>query len=419
MPKDVISYSNTIIYKIFCNDKSVTDIYVGHTTNFIKRKYQHKVLCNSGKKLKLYDLIRENGGWDNWTMTEIAKYNCQDATEARIREQEHYDLLNPSLNLIKPISDNKYEVIKIDENVNLNINEELKCKKYFCEICQYGTDRKSSYDDHCQSMKHNMATVVNQNSAFCKTFDCDVCGKEYKDRSGLWRHKKKCNEDNKTETSSEGQVDNNFITKEMFMMLLKDNEDFKAMLMKVLENGIISNTNGNINTMTNSNNNNKTFNLQFFLNETCKNAMNIDEFVSSIEPTLEDLEHVGRVGYVEGISKIIIDKLNNTELTDRPIHCSDLKRETLYVKTNNVWNKETEDKPLLVNAIKEIASKNIQNIFHWQKKYPGCNKSDSMKNDLFLNITKNSMCGSSKEETNKNYEKIASNVIKKVSIPKV
>ena len=117
MPKDVISYSNTIIYKIFCNDKTVTDIYVGHTTNFIKRKYQHKNLCNKGKKLKIYNLIQENGGWDNWTMIEIAKYNCQDVTEARIREHEHYDLLNPSLNLIKPIS---YAVLQIDNNIKIN-----------------------------------------------------------------------------------------------------------------------------------------------------------------------------------------------------------------------------------------------------------------------------------------------------------
>ena len=132
MPKDVIGYSNTIIYKIFCNDKTVTDIYVGHTTNFIKRKYQHKNLCNNGKKLKIYNLIQENGGWDNWTMIEIAKYNCQDVTEARIREHEHYDLLNPSLNLIKPIS---YAVLQIDNNIK--INDDLKIEHKICNNKYY------------------------------------------------------------------------------------------------------------------------------------------------------------------------------------------------------------------------------------------------------------------------------------------
>jgi hypothetical protein len=145
--------------------------------------------------------------------------------------------------------------------------------------------------------------------------------------------------------------------------------------------------------------------------------MNISEFVSSIKPTLEDLENVGRVGYVEGISKIIINKLNNTELTERPIHCSDLKREVLYIKNdNNEWNKEDDDKPLLTKAIKQIANENIKNITEWQKKYPGCTNSDSRKNDLYLNIVSNSMCGSTKEETNKNINKIISKVSKKVAI---
>ncbi len=194
MPKDVICYSNTIIYKIYCNDKLVTDIYVGHTTNFIKRKYQHKILCNAGKNLKVYNLIRQNGGWDNWTMMEIAKYNCQDATEARIREQEHYDLLNPSLNLVKPISNNEYTVLQIDNNIK--INDELKIcnKKFYCKICDYNTCRKSQYDRHLSTSKHiNTTNTTNTTNLVHKSsnaFICE-CGNEYKHHSSLWNHKKK------------------------------------------------------------------------------------------------------------------------------------------------------------------------------------------------------------------------------------
>ena len=178
--------------------------------------------------------------------------------------------------------------------------------------------------------------------------------------------------------------------------------------------------NGGHNTTNIQNNNNidKAFNINFFLNETCKNAMNIDEFVSSIEPTLEDLENVGRVGYVEGISKIIIDKLNNTEITERPIHCSDLKRETLYIKDNNEWNKETENKVILTNAIKHVAHKNMKQIPEWTKIHPEYKDSKSKENDRYLQIVSESMSGTNEDETNKNYSKIIKNIVKETVIDK-
>jgi len=187
-------------------------------------------------------------------------------------------------------------------------------------------------------------------------------------------------------------------------------------LLDLIKSGLTNTYNSNNIYSNNINSNNKTFNLQVFLHETCKHAMNITDFVSSIKPTLEDLENVGRVGYVEGISNIIINKLSNMEVSERPIHCSDLKREVLYIKTENEWNKETEEKPILLKAIKEVANKNMQNILEWQKKYPGCTNSDSRKNDLYLNIVSNSMCGSTKEDITKNFNKIISKVSKKVSI---
>jgi hypothetical protein len=183
--------------------------------------------------------------------------------------------------------------------------------------------------------------------------------------------------------------------------------------MKVLENGTHNTTN-----TTHTNSHNKAFNLNLFLNETCKNAMNISDFVSSIKLNLEDLENTGRQGYIEGISNIIIKNLNNLEQCFRPLHCSDLKREVLYIKENNEWTKETEPKPILTKAIKIIANENIKQIQNWKAKNPDCTYSDSRKNDLYLKIVSNSMNGLTEEEGHKNINKIISNIAKETIIQK-
>ena len=149
-----------------------------------------------------------------------------------------------------------------------------------------------------------------------------------------------------------------------------------------------------------------------------KNAINIDEFVDNIKLSLDDLEYTGRKGYIEGISNIILKNLNRLSEYDRPLHCSDNKREVLYIKRNNVWNKEERDKPILTNAIKNIANQNIKQIAKWREENPDCTKADSKKNNLYLKIVSNSMCGIDKEETTKNINKIVSNVIKEVAITK-
>jgi hypothetical protein len=158
--------------------------------------------------------------------------------------------------------------------------------------------------------------------------------------------------------------------------------------------------------------------LNLFLNETCKNAMNISEFVSSIQLNIDDLEHTGRNGYIEGITNIFLKNLNNLEKHMRPLHCSDLKREILYIKENNKWEKEIDQKPILTNAIKTIANKNIKQIQNWKDIYPDCIESDSKKNNMYLKIVSNSMSGSSQEECNKNYNKIIKNIAKETVIQK-
>jgi hypothetical protein len=177
-------------------------------------------------------------------------------------------------------------------------------------------------------------------------------------------------------------------------------------------------TNNNNSHNTTNNIDNKTFNLQFFLNETCKDAMNITDFVSSIKLSLEDLENTGRQGYIQGISNIIIKNLNNLEQHLRPLHCSDYKREVLYIKDNNKWTKDAENKPMLTKAIKTIANENIKQINKWKDHYPDCVKSDSKKNNLYLKIVSNSMNGLTKEEGDKNINKIISNIVKEVVIEK-
>jgi hypothetical protein len=198
---------------------------------------------------------------------------------------------------------------------------------------------------------------------------------------------------------------------EMKNMMMVQHTSTQNMMMDVIKTGTH-------NTITNTNSHNKTFNLNFYLNETCKNALNISDFVSSIKVSLTDLENTGRQGYVEGVSNIILKNLNNLEQYQRPIHCSDFKREVIYIKDNDKWEKECEEKPLLTKAIKVIANENIKKIMEWKETNPDCTNSDSKKNNLYLKIVSNSMNGSDKEEGIKNITKIISNVAKETIIQK-
>jgi hypothetical protein len=228
--------------------------------------------------------------------------------------------------------------------------------------------------------------------------------------SSLCAHKKKCKDD---EMIYDGI---NIKDKDALVLhLLKQNSELQHKIIEMASKTSITNNTNNSNSHNTNNNN---FNLNFFLNETCKNAMNISDFVSSIKMDLDDLEHVGRTSYIEGISNIVVKNLNNLEQQLRPLHCSDSKREVLYIKDNNEWTKETDNKPILTNTIKTIANQNIKQINNWVKEHPDCIKSNSRKNDLYLKIVSNSMNGLTKEEGEKNINKIISNVAKKVTINK-
>ena len=200
----------------------------------------------------------------------------------------------------------------------------------------------------------------------------------------------------------------------MIEYLINENKDFKNLIMELIKKDSINNTN---NTFCNNSNNN-TFNLQVFLNDKCKDAMNMSEFVDTIKIQLSDLENFAHVDYADGISKILLKNFNNLETCLRPIHCSDLKRETLYIKENNCWTKETDDKLILKKAIKQVAFKNIRQINEWVKENPGCQDPRTKQNVKYNKIVMNSMSGGTIEEQKDNIEKIVKNVTKAVAIEK-
>ena len=248
-----------------------------------------------------------------------------------------------------------------------NIKQKLS-NKYCCEKCNYFTDRKSNIDNHLLSAKHKKEiNGSNFKQELSNNFCCEKCNKIYQTPGGLWKHKKKCNQPSIINSNTDS-IDKD----KLILMLIKQNSEliketseFKSIMieqqntmMKVIENGTHNITNNNPNINNTINIHNKTFNLQFFLNETCKNAMNINEFVDSIKLQLSDLENVAKIGYIEGISKIIIKNLNALDVTERPVHCSDSKRDTMYVKDNNKWEKENENNEKVLKAIEDIADKN-------------------------------------------------------------
>jgi len=277
---------------------------------------------------------------------------------------------------------------------------------YNCIYCNYITSSFKDYNKHLSTNKHINRTNLNNleqlNPENPKEYNCNKCNKSYKARNSLWYHQQKCFETTKKLT----ELDKD----ELIITLLKQNAELikgqQDMIIKLTENGITNTTNNNT-TNTHTNSHNKAFNLNFFLNETCKNAMNITDFVDSIKLQLSDLMEVGEIGYVEGISKIIVKNLNNLDETERPIHCTDKKRETMYVKDEGEWNKEDEKKTKLKKAITKIADKNIRLLPQFREKYPEYNNSSSKVSDKYDKIVIEAM--TSDEDKN---EKIIKNISK-------
>ena len=290
---------------------------------------------------------------------------------------------------------------------------------FVCESCDFLSSNKKDYIRHTETEKHKNA--INQCFSIEKTpknpknlYTCN-CGKEYKDNSGLWRHKKKCvietdnkeDIDNKEESDIKNHTDNK---DDLINYLIKENQEFKNLILEIVKKDTYNNS------ITHTNSHNKSFNLQFFLNETCKDAMNIMDFVDSIKLQLSDLEKVGEIGYVNGISNIIVKNLNELDVTKRPVHCADKKREILYVKDENKWEKD-DDKKKLRKAIKRVATKNQRMLLKFKEEHPDCGYSASKYSDQYNKIIVESMGGSGDNDLEKE-DKIIKNISKVTIIDK-
>jgi hypothetical protein len=323
--------------------------------------------------------------------------------------------------------------------------------KYTCEECDYNTCKKSSYDKHLTTQKHLNTintTKYNEESNFIKEkeYICE-CGNKYKHNASLFNHKKKCKGESISGASISGasisgasisgasisgasisgasisgasisDASNNII-----QLLIKENSEFKNIILEMVK----SNNDlqkqmvdvcqkiqpGTINNNTNSHNNttnNKIFNLQLFLNEECKDAMNMSEFINSIELKLSDLENIGKNGYIEGMSNIIINKLHDTDMNKRPVHCSDAKRETLYVKEENKWEKDTQETKQMLKAVRGVDKKNYQLLTTWKDTHPKCMDSKSHQSDEYMKLVSKVMDGD-EENVNKVIKKVAKEVV--------
>jgi len=300
--------------------------------------------------------------------------------------------------------------------------------KYQCLNCDYTTSRKSQYMRHILTDKHHrnqnetfVTDLVPKSSENVNVHQC-FCGIRFNNRTTLWRHKKVCKNQTAIETDNVGQpIDRlHFITPELVMELIQDNKEMKNIILEqtntinnLIKNGI---TQTNYNTNSLNNNNNKTFNLQFFLNETCKDAMNIMDFVDSIKLQLSDLEKIGEIGYAQGISNIITSNLKALDITQRPVHCTDKKRETMYIKDENKWEKEDDNNTKLRKVIKRIANKNITLLPQFREKYPEYSDSSSKISDKYDHIVVEAMGGMGNNDLDKE-NKIIHNISKCVTIP--
>jgi len=293
-----------------------------------------------------------------------------------------------------------------------------------CSICHYTTSKKSNYEKHLLTRKHMVLLKKSQNNDNEENTRhvCNNCMAIYHSKQGLWNHKQKCKE---VPTPAPQQPPD---LAQMFMTMVKQNNEFKELILEQnekdqelktaiielskRENMVIHNTNN-----TNSNNTNH-FNINLFLNEKCKDALNITDFVNSLTIDFEDLEYVGNNGYVDGITNLFVKGLKELDIYKRPIHCTDVKRETLYIKDDDVWEKDTHVNSKIKKVIGKIANKNIMKISSWQHAHPECSVLDSSAYNLHMRIMKQSLNGGPPEQSDRNDSKILKNIARIVYIDK-
>ena len=318
-----------------------------------------------------------------------------------------------------------------------------KNPKYFCEKCCFDTNNKKDFDRHLLTLKHLSQTERKhegniEKPIFIHSIKCPNCLKEYKNRSSLWKHKKLCMNEESPIENKEFVIEpinkpTTEFTPDLFMEVLRQSKELQNVLIeqneklqtKLLEKtdefqSTLKEQNSKImelaqkQSVVNNTMNNNQFNLNFFLNETCKDAMNIVDFVNSLKLNIHDFETTGRLGFVEGISRIFIKELRNMEIEKLPIHCTDLKRETLYIKDNDKWEKENDEKRRLKWAINKVAQLNLNQIQDWQIAYPESVVNNTEANEKFTELALVALGGRGEEQENKFRDKIIRNVLKEV-----
>ena len=311
-------------------------------------------------------------------------------------------------------------------------NEQKTSNNFSCEKCDYITSSKYNYERHISSDKHKRIHFglsggeffeQNEQNNYKKNFKC-ICGNIYKFSQGLSKHKKNCSYINNINDHYKNEGDLKVLTN-LVLEVVKKNQELVSLNNETqkqnqeLTNKIVEMSKVTNNTLINnhSNNNNKTFNLNMFLNETCKDAMNITDFVDSLQLQLSDLEDVGKLGFVEGISNIIVKNLKALDVHKRPVHCADKKREVIYIKDEDKWEKDNDEKQRLRKAIKNVAYKNEKLLPKYKELHPGCNYSDSKYSDHYSKLVIEAMGGSGNNDVEKQ-DKIIRNIAKEVVIDK-
>jgi len=321
--------------------------------------------------------------------------------------------------------------------------------KYVCIVCDYKCSRKNDLTKHFLTLKHKRASMEITQENKQTEFKCNTCDKLFNTNSGLWKHKKKCEKLAKTNNEIQTEKTNNVIDANLVLHLLKENSEFKQLLFEqqkqnqeqqkyhqeqlmqvqtennqlqkqlldVVKDGKL----GNINNTTNNNitNNNQRFNLNFFLNEQCKDAMNIEDFINSLQLELEDLTETKRLGFVQGISRIFTNKLQELDIYSRPLHCTDIKRETVYIKDDNQWEKDNHNKDKLKSIVNKVANKNYRQLSKWQEKHPNYLTMDTQDCDDFMDISCKALGGKNSNEDDKFKQRIMKNVLKEVTLDKI
>jgi hypothetical protein len=260
----------------------------------------------------------------------------------------------------------------------------------------------------------------NNNQKVAKSsYPCSICNKYFNDRAGLWRHKKKCTTQTFTPIQSNQLSVDDQVQTSIILELVRQNQEFKQLLIEQNKTIIEVAKNSQVNNNTiNSNSNNKTFNLQFFLNETCKDAMNMKDFIKSLELSMPELEKMGELGFAEGMSRVFVNRLNSLDITKRPIHCSDVKREIIHIKDDNKWERDNANLDRLRKIIKQITHKNILKVDDWKKANPGCTEYNSRKYDHYLKLTMEAIGPVDEADEKRDFGKIIRRVAENTAIDK-